>query len=852
MQRPSSLALRSAKAHAPGSRAHTRLAGLRSALTRISLTRALVGLGFLLIAINIASAIMHVRIDRERTEQRALRDVSNLSGLLAEQTAAALEAVDLVLRDSVRDGTAAKAAAMTPRLRDEMIHIPQVAAFLVLDAGGQVVGRTNLTPMVDQGLAGRTFFTAHRDARGAGLFLSEPYQGGTEGGKWRFVMSRRLEAPGGAFSGVIAAVMEIESFDRLYRMIDLGEGGFINLRASDGTVITRVPDPLAARGRKFPNPVISARVARDGRYAGWTTSPILNERVLQSTVAVRGFPLEVLVGATEKAVLAPWRAESWRVAKRTFLASAAMLVLICLAAWGLARRERALQRKEKLFRAMIEHSSDGVILTRPGSGVFYASPGLERVLGYTLEDLRGREPRELVHPDDLEAKMGSASAPGKVVTIETRVRHKDGSWRWIEDTVSNLLEEPSVHAVVMNFRDITERKQAEAERARLEQRLRQAEKMQAVGRLAGGIAHDFNNILGGILGYAEMLVEGTAAGSALKRYAQNVLVAANRASRLVEQILWYSRSQRGKRAPVDLGRIVAETLELVRGSLAPGIRLEAKLPAAPLSVVGDPTQLHQVTMNLCTNAIQAMGGNGILRVALEAADVATERALAHATLQAGAYARLTVEDTGSGMDEATLARIFEPFFTTKEAGKGTGLGLALVYGIVTDSSGAIDVASAVGQGSKFTIYIPRVDSPPAAGAENEEPMVRGRGERVMVVDDEEALLAVTTEILKRLGYEPVAFPQGAAALAEFEAAPERFDAVIADEIMPGLSGTELARALRSRRADLPIILVSGYIGPQMTERAIAAGIDQILKKPVQSREIAATLARVLARAPALP
>jgi len=824
--------------------------GLRAALAGMSLTRALVGLGVLLVAINIASAVMHVRIDRERTEQRARRDVSNLSGLLSEQTASALEAVDLVLRDAVRDGTAANVAAMTPRLRDETVHLAQVAAFLVVGADGRVVGRTNETPAVDHGLAGRTFFTAHRATRAGGLFLSDPYQGGAESAKWRFVMSRRLNAPGGAFSGVIAAVMEIENFDRLYRMIDVGAGGFINLHARDGTVITRVPDPRAARGRKFPNPEVSAVVARDGRFTGWTTSPILNERVLQSTVVVRGFPLEVIAGATEASVFAPWREESWRTAKRTLLSSLAMFGLIGLAAWGLARRERALQRREKQFRAMIEHSSDGVILTHPGSGgIYYASPGLQRVLGYTLEDLRGREPYELVHPDHRESTMGSRSkmlsAPGKVMMSETRVRHKDGSWRWIENTVSNLLEEPSVRAVVMNFRDITERKQAEAERTRLEQRLRQAGKMQAVGRLAGGIAHDFNNILGGILGYAEMLVEGTAPGSALKRYAQNVLVAANRASDLVEQILWYSRSQRGKRTPVDLGRIVAETLELVRGSLAPGIRLEVKLPAAPLSVVGDPTQLHQVTMNLCTNAIQAMGGTGMLRVALEATDVAAERALAHATLQAGPYARLTVEDTGSGMDEATLARIFEPFFTTKEVGKGTGLGLALVYGIVTDSAGAIEVTSTPGHGSTFTIYLPRVDSPALTVDESDGPVARGHGERVMLVDDEDALLAVTVEALKRLNYDPVAFPDGAAALAAFEAAPQRFDAVVTDEIMPGLSGTELARSLRERRGDLPIVLVSGYIGPLMSERAAAAGVSEILKKPVQSRELAAALSRVL-------
>jgi signal transduction histidine kinase len=308
---------------------------------------------------------------------------------------------------------------------------------------------------------------------------------------------------------------------------------------------------------------------------------------------------------------------------------------------------------------------------------------------------------ELVHPETLDTAIKLRAellhTPGKVSVDELRMLHKDGSWRWVELTRKNLLEEPSVGAVVMNFRDIDERKQAEAERARLEQRLRQAEKMEAVGRLAGGIAHDFNNILGGILGYAEMLAENAPPGSPLKRYADNVLTGASRASGLVEQILSYSRSQRGMRVPVDLGGIVAETLELVRGSLPPAITLAVDL-SGPLYVIGDATQLHQVTMNLCTNAAHAMAEGGTLRVALEPTDVAAERTLAHTSLRAGAYARLTVEDTGSGMDEATLERVFEPFFTTKEVGKGTGLGLSLVYGIVTDSGGAIDVTSAPGRG----------------------------------------------------------------------------------------------------------------------------------------------------------
>jgi PAS domain S-box-containing protein len=825
---------------------------LRSALNRISLTRALVGLGVVLVAINVGSAIWDIRAERALTVQRAQRDFSNLTRLLAEQTSASLEAADAVLRDATRDASAAKVAAMVQRLREDLMHVPQIAAFLVLDDTGQILAQTNELPTIDPDFATQPFFAAHRDRRVDGLILSEPFLGGPVATNWRFVLSRRLNGAGGGFSGVLAAIMEVENFDRLYRTIDLGSGGFITLLSMDGLVITRVPDPLFVRGRRVPGAEIIAGIRSSGVFEGWATSPILKERVLLAASAVRGFPLLVSSGGTQAAVLAPWREQALMIGLRTLLTSAAMLALIMLAAWGLVRRERALQQSEKRFRAMIEHSSDAAILSHPETGILYASPSLERIFGYTEAELRGQQPYDHLHPDHkadaMRRREDLLRTPGKVVRSETLVRHKDGSWRWTENTHSNLLHEPSVHALVLNLRDITERKQADAERARLEQRLRQAEKMEAVGRLAGGIAHDFNNILGGILGYAEMLVDGAQPGSPQKRYAQNVLTAANRAGALVEQILWYSRSQRGKRIPVELDRIVAETLELVRGSLAAGIRLEAELPAKPLFVVGDPTQLHQIMMNLCTNAIHAMGERGTLRVALEAQEVAEQRVFAHTTLHAGPYARLTVEDSGGGMDATTLARLFEPFFTTKEVGKGTGLGLSLVYGIVTDSSGAIDVKSEPGRGSRFVIYLPRVDSPAVAEGENEAPVARGRGERVLVVDDEAALVALTSEVLKRLGYEPVAFSDGAAALAGFEAAPQRFDAVVADEVMPGLTGTDLARKLRAHRADLPIVLVSGYIGPMMSERAVAAGVDEILKKPVQSRELAAALARALAPA----
>ena len=651
----------------------------------------------------------------------------------------------------------------------------------------------------------------------------------------------------------MAAAIEVESFDRLYRTIDLGEGSFISLLSDGGILMSRVPAPAGVRGRQISQARGIAAVREQGRFEGWSTSPVTNEPVLVSALAVRGFPLLVASGSSERAVLAPWRNEAWLVFDRTLLTSTAMLALIGFAAWGLARRERAIASNWRRYQAMIEHSSDPLILTRPTTdGILYASPAIGRVLGYTMDDLRGREVVDLIHPHYRDAALKLRAelmrSPGKVSVDETKVLHKDGSWRWVELTRSNLLEEPSVRAVVINFRDITERKQAEAERLRLEQRLRQAEKMEAVGRLAGGIAHDFNNILGGILGYAELLAENAPAGSPLKRYAENVLTGANRAGSLVEQILSYSRSQRGKRVPVDFAAIVAETLVLVRGSLPQGIRLVTDLPPAPLHVVGDPTQLHQVTMNLCTNAIHAMGDGGTLRVSLEPVEEPVERVLDHTTLDAGAYARLTVADTGSGMDAATLARIFEPFFTTKQVGKGTGLGLSLVYGIVTDSGGGIDVASTPGLGSRFAIYLPRVDAPAIVADDPAAPIARGNGERVLVVDDEEALVAVASEVLTRIGYDPVGCADGAAALAAFDAATGRFDAVIADEVMPGLTGTQLATVLRRRRPDLPIVLMSGYTGPMLTERALGAGITEILKKPVQSREIAGALARALKRA----
>jgi PAS domain S-box-containing protein len=375
----------------------------------------------------------------------------------------------------------------------------------------------------------------------------------------------------------------------------------------------------------------------------------------------------------------------------------------------LRRTAEELQEREAKIRRLVEANIIGIVIWDFDGRILEANDAFLGMLGYDREDFLAGRIRwtELTPPDwreRSEAARQEYTTTGRSRPFEKEYFRKDGG-RVPVLVIAATIEAGGSQGVSFVV-DLSERRRAEAERLKLEERLRQAEKMEAVGRFAGGIAHDFNNVLAGILAYGEMLFEETPADSPLKRYAQNVLTAATRGRALVEQILAHSRTQRGKRVPTDICRTAAETLELVRGSLPADIRLDASAPKSPLVVIGDATQLHQVVMNLCSNAIQAMSTGGTLRVALESAGIEADRALSHGALKQARYVCLTVQDSGSGMDEATLSRIFEPFFTTKEIGRGTGLGLSVVYAIVIDLGGAIDVKSALEQGSTFAIYLP--------------------------------------------------------------------------------------------------------------------------------------------------
>ena len=519
---------------------------------------------------------------------------------------------------------------------------------------------------------------------------------------------------------------------------------------------------------------------------------------------------------------------------------------------GLKKTEQALRRSEERYQLAVDGSNEGLWDWDLDSDTLFLSPRAQELVGRSGGD--AQRPRHdwlallQPHPDDRagvrEALTMHLRGQSRRFKVEFRLQRPDGQWHWYRQRGVAVRDSDGLPLrMAGSMEDITEHKRAEAEREQLELQLRQAQKLEAIGTMAGGIAHDFNNILAAILGHGEMAQKDAPPGSALRRHVDAAMSAGVRAKLLVERILAFSRAGVGERVPVHVQSVVAEALDAIEASLPAGIRLERQLLAVDAAVLGDPTQVHQVVMNLCTNAAQAMKSGGALSVTLDPPQTLSP-GCATGVLPAGEYLRLRVADTGRGIPAPLLERIFDPFFTTKEVGIGTGLGLSLVHGIVSDLGGGIDVASTLHEGSSFTIYLPWLrDVAPPAVAEQAAP--QGRGQTVLLVDDEEALVLLGEEMIAGLGYEPIGFTSSRAALHSLREAPQRFDLVLSDEAMPEMTGSELARAVREIRADIPIVLMSGRVTPQLLRGARDAGVAEVLAKPLVARDIARSLADAL-------
>jgi PAS domain S-box-containing protein len=517
------------------------------------------------------------------------------------------------------------------------------------------------------------------------------------------------------------------------------------------------------------------------------------------------------------------------------------------------RAEEALRLSEERYQLAVNGANQGLWDWNLVNDTLFLSPRAQELMGIASPIQVSLPRREWIartpnHPDDVDALRAAISAhlhgATEYFVAEYRIRHPSGDWHWYRQRGVALRDEHGrPYRMAGSMEDITEAKNAEAERGRLEGQLLQAKKLEAIGTLAGGIAHDFNNILAAILGNGELAQMDAPEGTPLRRHIDAAVSAGMRAKSLVERILAFSRSGIGERVPVHVRSVVAEALDLVAAALPAHVQLDRQLAIDNAAVMGDPTQIHQVLMNLCTNAVQAMKSQGTLTVRLDL-DERSDSIVATGALPGGTFIRLSVRDTGAGIPPNVLDRICDPFFTTKEIGVGTGLGLSLVHGIVTDLGGGIDVESRVGEGTTFTIYLPASGSAIAAGPV-EELITTGDGETILLVDDEEALVQMGEELIAKLGYEPVGFTSSTAALQEFRAAPDRFRAVLSDESMPDMTGSELAEAIRTIRPDVPIVLMSGFVSQALAARARELGVADVLAKPLVARDIARSLAGAL-------
>ncbi len=509
-------------------------------------------------------------------------------------------------------------------------------------------------------------------------------------------------------------------------------------------------------------------------------------------------------------------------------------------------RRRHLEESLHLTRFIFDKASIGIFRIGLDGKILDVNEQVCRSLGYSAAELCQMKvfdidpdfsPRQW--PQHLETVRRQKSD-----LLESRQRHKDGTVFPVRVLVNLVTYEDQEYHVAF-VEDISERERARREAQRLQEALSQAQKMEAIGTLAGGIAHDFNNILAAIIGYTELALPQTASQDRLHRYLEQIQTAGLRARDLVQQILTFSRRDERKLRPLQPAPLVKEALRLLRSSLPTTIEIRQAIAADTLPVLADPTQIHQIVMNLCTNAAHAMEADGgRLDVRLEQVRLSAEDVRLEPGLRPGDYLRFTVADTGPGIAPEILARIFDPYFTTKPKGKGTGLGLAVVHGIVQSYGGSISVDSQAGSGATFTVYLPAAEK-----QINDEPKKNGSlpggSEHVLLVDDEPVLIDVGRQMLEAMGYRVTTCEGSMAALELVRAAPRAFDLVITDMTMPQMTGDRLAAQLLKIRPDLPIVINTGYSNKISAEKAAAIGVKAFVHKPLVMAELATAVRKVL-------
>ena len=496
------------------------------------------------------------------------------------------------------------------------------------------------------------------------------------------------------------------------------------------------------------------------------------------------------------------------------------------------------------FQSIIEHSSEIFTLVDGDGQVTYVSPTVERILGYRPDELLGRNVLEYIPPEErtrvTEALTSIRGTAGSTTSLQARFRHASGAHRMLDLIGTNLLEDPAVRGIVVIARDMTEQ-------VELREQLLQSQKLEALGRLASGVAHDFNNLLTVISASAELLLGDLPAGDENRAEAERIVEASKRAARLTRQLLAFGRKQVLRLEPLDLGQVVRATERLLERLIGEDVEVVARSVDPLPCVLADSGQMEQVLVNLAVNARDAMPNGGVLVFETSTVTFYRPLRLLHdGEIPAGAYVAVSVTDSGTGMDQSILTRIFEPFFTTKERGRGTGLGLATVHGIVRQSGGHIDVHSVVGRGTTFTLYFPVAESREARAPEGARPThAAARASAVvLLVEDEAGVRRAASTMLRRSGYEVLEASNGADAIALAVSHRGPIDVLLTDMVMPGMDGAELARRVAAQRPGIGLVLMSGYSEAATLRRWEVPEGAVLLEKPFGSEGLRRAISAV--------
>ena len=509
----------------------------------------------------------------------------------------------------------------------------------------------------------------------------------------------------------------------------------------------------------------------------------------------------------------------------------------------LRQAEEALQNSELRLRSLLECSSDLIMLIDAEGRFKYLNPSFATTLGFPVDEWIDRSGFDLVWPDDLRAARNAFGrvlqlAPDDVMPWQLRARCADGSWRWLEGTTTNHLDDPAIRGIVINCRDVTDRK-------RLEGQFRQAQKMESIGRLAGGIAHDFNNLLTAIKGNLELAMMETQPIDPRFEYLADADKAADSATSLTRQLLTFSRKQVIDPKVINLNDVLTHVHKLLARLIGEDISLQHFVEPELDSVRFDPSQVEQILINLAVNARDAMPHGGRLTLETANVDLDDEYVKSHPYVEAGSYVMLAVSDTGAGITDTVRTNLFEPFFTTKEAGRGTGLGLAMVYGAVKQNGGQIEVYSELGHGTTFKIYLPAVSDRPGAALESSSEHRPPGTEAIVLVEDEEHVRAIASRMLGHLGYTVHAFGDGPSAIAAVTQMAEIPPLLVTDVVMPGMNGQVLMERLLELRPSMRALFTSGYTANVIVHHGVLREGIEFLAKPYSLDLLAQRVREVL-------